>query len=382
MYHNANIKKTLGVVSERKDDLIMIYTLNARGNVMLPVLKQTFRLTDQQSYREINKIFTDMNTVLKSKGIVYENLKSALIPVHKDHYEIAFIFDSSKIESSWYGYKIFSALIPALNKESTYSILVGDIIADSLDQAIIRQLLLTNLKKCHETVYMHSTQYFVVYINNLTKNQIDVILTALTNEEYFIGYVDMTFGSFLKTILAHCLVPHVIKHRNIILQPHEVDRPDDENINISSYPYEDSGFIINSINEDYFGLLLSYKIESLYTDDEDLSFSLNAIFPSYQPALVLPLLIPEAKLVYLMTEKKDIFLSLGLIDYTADKLRQLIVNRMSQSYLYNLEYLEEYGVPKFNVSLELNTLSGSTRKVIVSLKYIAESNQLQLVTMY
>lgn len=349
---------------------------------MLPVLKQAFRLTDQQSYREINRIFADMNTILQAKGIAYESLKSALIPVHKDHYEIAFIFDSSKIECSWYGRTVFSALIPALNKESTYSILAGDIIADSLDQTMIRQLLLTNLEKYHETVYKHSTQYFVVYINNLTKKQIDEILNTLVSEEYFIGYVNMTFGSFLKTILAHCLQPHAIKHKNIILQPHEADRCDDENINISSYPYEDNGFIIKSINDNYFGLLLSYKIESLYTDDEDLSFSLNAIYPSYQSALELPLLIPEAKLTYLMTEKRDIFSSLGLVDYTIDELRQVIVDRIKQSYLYNLEYLEKYNVPKFNVSLELNTLSGGIRKVIVSLKYLTESNQLQLVTMY
>jgi hypothetical protein len=323
-----------------------------------------------------------MNTTLIAKGISYDGLKSALIPVHKDHYEIAFIFDSSRIDDSWYGYTVFSAIIPVLNKESTYSILVGDIIADSLDQAMIKQMLLKNLEKCHETEYMHSTQYFVVYINNLSKNQIDAILNTLANEEYFIGHIDMTFGSIFKTILAHCLVVHAIKHRNIILQPHEVDRNDDENINISSYPYEDSGFIIKSINEDYFGLFLSYKIESLYTDDEDLSFSLNAIFPSYQSVLELPLLIPEAKLTYLMADKRDIFSSLGLIDYTTDDLRQVIVDRMNQSYLYNLVYLAEYNVPKFNVSLELNTLSGGKRKVIVSLKYITESNQLQLVTMY
>lgn len=83
-----------------------------------------------------------------------------------------------------------------------------------------------------------------------------------------------------------------------------------------------------------------------------------------------------------MTEKRNIFASLGLVDYTTDELRQVIVNRISQSYLYNLEYLEEYNVPKFNVSLELNMMSGGIRKVIVSLKYLIESNQLQIVTMY
>lgn len=360
----------------------MIYTLNARGNVLLPVLRQTFRLTDQQSYRIISEIFSEMKALLSSKGIAYHNLKSALIPVHKDRYEMAFIFDSSKIESGWYGYKVFSALIPAMNKESTYSILLGDIIANGVDQAMIRQLLFTNMEKYHETVYKHSTQYYVVYINNLTKNQINKILNTLANEEYFIGYVDMTFGSILKTILAYCLVPHAIKHKNIILLPHEADRDDAENINISLYPYEDNGFIIKSINEFYFNLFLSYKIESLYTDKDDLSFSLNAIYPSYRSVLELPLVIPEAKLTYLMTEKQNIFSSLGLVDYTTDELRRIIVDRMSRSYIYNLEYLEEYNVPKFNVSLELNTLSGGIRKVIVSLKYIIESNQLQLITMY
>ncbi|MBC8589659.1 hypothetical protein [Wansuia hejianensis] len=260
--------------------------------------------------------------------------------------------------------------------------MVGDIIADSLDQDTIRYLLFINLEKYHETIYRHSTQYFVVYINSLTKNQINKILNTLANEDYFISYVDMTFGSFLKTILANCLVPHAIKYKNIILQPHETDRHDDDNINILSYPYEDSGFIIRSINGDYFSLLLSYKIESLYTDDEDLSFSLNAIYPSYQSVLALPLFIPETKWKYLKTEKGNIFESLGLVDYTTDELRQVIVNRISQGYLYNLEYLEEYNVPKFNVSLGLNMLSGGIRRVIVSLKYLNESNHLQLITMY
>lgn len=98
----------------------MIYTLNARGNVMLPVLKQVFQLTDQQSYQEIKQIFNDMNAILKAKGIAYKRLKLALIPAHKDRYEIAFIFDSSKIVSVWYGYTVFLELVPTLNKESTW----------------------------------------------------------------------------------------------------------------------------------------------------------------------------------------------------------------------------------------------------------------------
>jgi len=60
----------------------------------------------------------------------------------------------------------------------------------------------------------------------------------------------------------------------------------------------------------------------------------------------------------------------------------LIFKKMKQSYLYNLEYLEEYNVPKFNISLDLDTIDGRKKKVVVSIRYNVESKQLQLITMY
>jgi len=224
----------------------MIHTLDARGNVMLPVLKHEFNLTDSQCYEQINGIFELMCESLGKKGIEYKKLKSALVPAHGDRYEVAFIFDSTKVDSDWYGYTVFEALIPSLNKESTYSILVGDIIANGMDQHDIKRLLFEKMIKYNESCYQHSSQYYVVYINNLTKHQTLSIAEGLKRKPFFIGHIDMTFDSILKTIFAYCLVEHAIKHKNIILQAHESDRDENEDINISSYPYEQNGFIIKS----------------------------------------------------------------------------------------------------------------------------------------
>ena len=363
----------------------MIYTLNARGFVMLQVMKQTFDLDDLHVYNEINNIHLLLCELLNKKGIKYEGLKSALIPPHGDKFDIAFVFDSSKIADSWYGYTVFDSLIPALNKESTYSILVGDIIADSINQLVIKKLLFENMIQCNDSLFQHSTQYYVVYINNLTLGQIANINEILKDKSFYIGYIDMTFNSILKTIIAHCLAPHAIKHKNIILLQDETHIGEDEygdDINVSGYTYEENGFIVKSINSECYGLFLSYKIESIINDNDDIRFSFNAIHPSHDYIFDFPLSIQEAKVTYLKENKTEILRKVGLIDYSSDELEKKTKKRIEESYLYNLEYLEEYNVPKFNVTLELNTIHGGKRKVIVALKYVIDSNELQLITMY
>lgn len=143
----------------------MIYTLEARGNVLLPVMVKTFNLSNEQCSKVIQDEFAELKRKLLLKSIDYTKLKSALIPVHKDKKEIAFVFDSSLIESAWYGNTVFQCILPALNKESTYSILCGDIIADSLSKDIAEKAILGTLIQFHETVFRHPTQYYVVYIN-------------------------------------------------------------------------------------------------------------------------------------------------------------------------------------------------------------------------
>jgi len=242
----------------------MIHTLEARGNVMLQVIKESFNLSDLQVYNEINSMLASLCKALSAKGVSYEKLKPALVPVHGDHQETAFIFDSTKTGTDWYGYTVFESLIPLLNKESTYSILVGDVIADMMGQDQIKELLFQNMIQFNATKYQHSTQYYVVYINNLTKNQISSIVAGLMNKPFFIGHIDMTFNGILKTLFSFSLIHHAIKHKNIVIQGHEPDRDEDEDINMSGYPYERNGFVVKSVSDDYLGVFLSYKVESIF----------------------------------------------------------------------------------------------------------------------
>ena len=115
----------------REEDA-MIFTLDGRGNVLLPLLFDTLSLIDDGCTDLIQDMCSALEDKLRRKGIAYAKLKSALIPAHKDKREAAFIFDSAAIEDPWYGNTVFERLLPALNKESTYSILAGDIIADGL----------------------------------------------------------------------------------------------------------------------------------------------------------------------------------------------------------------------------------------------------------
>ena len=129
------------------------------------------------------------------KSIDYTKLKSALIPVHKDKKEIAFVFDSSLIEIAWYGNTVFECILPVLNKESTYSILCGDIIADSLPKDIAEKAILGTLIRFHETKFRHPTQYYVVYINNLSERQLNLLIQALSKMPFF-KFAENNISSF------------------------------------------------------------------------------------------------------------------------------------------------------------------------------------------
>lgn len=360
----------------------MIFTLDARDIVFLPVIAEYLNLTDAQCKDMILSGVSALEDKLKGKGIEYAALKPALIPVHKDRRETAFIFDSRLIEESWYARPIFHALLPALNKESTYSILGGDILARKLPPHVSAAILFENLVQVHPTTFVSPDQYYVIYINNLSNAQHEEIIAALSTKAFFVGYADMTFSSDLKLLLACSLVHIGIKYRNIFLLPHEEDRDDAEDVNISCLPFERYGFTVKSINGLLYGLFLSYKIETYAADPEDLKYSLIAVQSGAAANFQLPVSVVSEKLLYLKEKKAGLIQKLGLQDYSEDDLANLIRLRMAGSYFYNLEYLEEYDVPKFNISLELRTASVAMRKVIVALKYVPAKKTLELITMY
>ena len=219
------------------------------------------------------------------------------------------------------------------------------------------------------------------YINNLTTLHKDTIISSLKNYSAFVGYVDTTFMSLFKSLISRSLISICIKHKDTMILRHEDDIDDNENINNCGYKFEKYGFNYISIKQMYYDLFLTYKIESILADQEDLDYSIKAIAPHYEIGTS-SIYVDKNKMEYLNLEKDGLMEKLNLKDYTSDDLETLIRDQINNTYFYNLEYLEKFSTPKFNVSLELETIEGKKRKVLVALKYSDNIDSFNLITMY
>jgi hypothetical protein len=171
------------------EDVKSIHTLNARGNVMLEVVKDYFGLSSSRMFHEIQGMRREVETLLARKGISYDALKTALVPDRKRR-EIALVFDSTEVGDHWYGYPIFERLIPLFDESSNNSILVGDYIGDNEHQRALYEAMAESLIVQRSVDYKHSTQFHVVYINNLTPTMMKRLDDGLAAWRPYVGYAD------------------------------------------------------------------------------------------------------------------------------------------------------------------------------------------------
>ena len=102
-----------------------LHTLNARGNIMLEVMRDHFDLDPKQMFALIQGMRGNVEAALSKKGISYDDLKTALVPT-QNRREVALVFNTMAIKSAWYGREVMAQVIPLLNKESSHSVLAGD----------------------------------------------------------------------------------------------------------------------------------------------------------------------------------------------------------------------------------------------------------------
>lgn len=368
----------------------MIYSFNSKDNVIFSVIKSAFELSDTAIYKSIAAEFDVLLHRLQIKKISYESLKSALTPTQeKGKFEMCFVVDTTQISESSYGYTVFEKLLPLLKNKSTFSILCGDYI-DVLNhpdsQIFLKQLLNNSITQSNPTKYQYSNQYFLIYFNRLTQNQYQSIVDALSVYSWFVGYVDVTYDSYFKSYISHVLVHSFIKNENVIITSHPSDCSDDENLNSIGYPFKENGFSVISINEDSFHLFLSYKIDSLSPDQEDISFSFNALFPKYISLSDLKFEVSKDKWEKYLTicdakngKKGDIVKKLGFDVDDMERFKREIYKHICMNYIYNLEY-NGYCL-KFNVRIELITLSGNKRKTTIALMYTPDDNEISIITL-
>jgi hypothetical protein len=208
---------------------------------------------------------------------------------------------------------------------------------------------------------------------------------GLVDYAAYVGYADTTYGSLFKVYLSTMLVNLGIKHGSVFIQGHEPDRDDSEDVNMRAYPFEEAGLTFRSVNGSIADVLLSYKIERpVYPGFEtDTEFSLNAISLHPMPLKEFDVKVREEKLNYIKKKKKGSVKGAGLDAISAVELEKLIKAKISASYIYNLVFLEQYNIVKFNIIIELPPSNGlKPTRLLAGLEYMADQKALALITLF
>lgn len=358
-----------------------IHTVNARGNIFLEVMRDHFDLSPAIMHREIQGMRNQVVRSLEAKGIAYDDLKPALVPDRKRK-EIALIFDSSKIASGWYGLEVWKQYMPLFEMQSKHSVLEGDYIGGSQDR--LYEAMVETVQFVKPTEWVYSNQYHIVYINNLSPAMFEQFASALIDYPPYVGYADTSYASPFKWVLAGTLCHVFIKHGKLIIQGHEDDRVDAEDVNMIGYPFEDLGYECRSIMGTYEGVLLSYKIERPVIPgfETDTEFSLNAVTATPSTLDGFEVEVEEAKMGYLKSAKSGSIEKARLSDVSSAELAKLIGSKIAGSYLYNLSFEAEHNTTKFNVIIELPFEDADPVRLLAALEYKPDDRKLRLITLY
>lgn len=359
-----------------------IYTLNARGHILLEIVRDHFGLSGTRMRREILAMHQDTVKILKSKGIRYEELRSGLIP-RSDKQEAAFIFDSTKIDDGAYGRQVFLKLLPLLESKGVQSILAGDFLCN--DQDLAFEILQNSLIIANPPfIFQHSTLLFCVYINNLSDTELSRLHSCLSSYAAYVGCIPTTYQTRAKTLLSLSMANVCLKKGRTVIMPHEEDRDDRENVNITLYPFNECNLRVISINSSSFGIFLSYKVERASlgrTGEIDTEMGLNALSNEVFPLAGFNVQIDPEKLSYVLTHKEGKMGMAGLAQADSEKIGSIIISKIKESYIYDL-HLNEYNVAKFNLMLQLNGRRGDPVKLTAVLEYRPNEKILRLITLF
>jgi hypothetical protein len=359
-----------------------IWTLEARDSVMLEVMASYFDLSPEAIRAEIGQAHRLTIEAIAAKGVPYGRLRNALVP-RRDRLERAFLFDTDRIDQGWYGLAVAEALIPLIPRQLSCSIQLGDLIID--DQDLAFELLRRHVVPHRRVELGNTNQIYCVYLNNLTPTMADAITAGLEDYTGFAGHVDTSVSSPFKDWLSLTLVDGYLKYRGLILNGHEDDVPDSEDLNLKGWPWEPSGYAVRSIRDMYFHLLLGYKIERrvLPAARTDTNFALISISGRALDLADLEVEVDEAKGRYIREKHGSGLARAGLGQVGAEELGTIIKEKIEDSYIYNLRHDVEHDASLFNIMLEVSAPDGGpVTRLLAGLEYLPESESLKLVTLF
>lgn len=360
-----------------------IYSFDTRDNYSWNVIKDYFSLDNKQMHNEIKTDFNDLKTVLKKSKINYDDLRSILTP-SQDKKEICFIYDSLKTKNSaYYGYEILQGLLPELMISEKISISYGDIITnDGESNTRIRTFLQKEFPKKDFCNYQLSNQYFVVYGNNLSKNDLYRINAAQEKCPSYVGYIDMTYSNYLKDILSVCIGVRFIKIKDKICVP----TPEDDLNNPQGYvccSFDENKYFLVGIDELLFSSFLSYKIQRSFVrlDETDQLFGLNAVYENPDILSGYTITLTDEKFKYIREEKNGVIKITGLEALSKDKFIKMIQFLINTNYIFDIDFNEQFNCLKFATVIEVVN-KGIQRKYKAVFEVMKEKKELRIITFY
>ena len=349
---------------------------------MLDVVTSYFDLSPEEVRREIwvaHKVTVD---AIAAKGVPYKELRNALIP-QRDRLERAFLFDTARIDDGWYGLPVAEALIPLLPRGLSCSLQLGDLIIE--DQGLGYELLKKHIVPHRSIELVNTNQIYCIYLNNLTPKMAEDITRGLQSYEGFCGHVNTATSSPMKDWLSITLVDGYLKHRGVVLNGHEDDVPDSEDLNLKGWPWETYDYVCRSIRDMYFHLFLGYKVERRVVPgaESDTHFALTAISGRPRPLADLRVEVEQAKGQYLRENHGAGLTRAGLVEMSDDELAATIKAKVNDSYIYYLRYHAEHDASLFNIMLEVGDAdAGKVTRLLAALEFRPEEGLLKLVTLY
>jgi len=358
-----------------------IYTLEARGNVMLDLFTTVFDFTGEQIFNEIHSMMGQLRDLLGKKGITYSDLKRALVP-DPSHFEQLFVFDYTKFPPGNYAINALDHILPHLSRKSTCSILAGDWIHHNNEVRFSEVYRASFGDNGPTRLVNREGQWdtlFFVYINNLARPSARHIDNALSQHPAFLGSVDLSSPSVLKAVLSTMLRRLFIQHSSYILMSHSGDEDGLLDIDELGIEAERFGYKSRSVPDYFYDLFLSYKIERRRLDEKETDGQYSLLALSSVPCTFdeCKVVLDERKYGYLIDAKEGSMRRTGLLGLTPEEIAQQIRSKLADNYVYNLARAKEDETLKFNILLEHN---GS--RFLCALKFAPHTKELKVLTLF
>ncbi|WP_166351016.1 hypothetical protein [Phytoactinopolyspora limicola] len=364
--------------------MLGFHALNARDNTLLPWIffelagsdPAVFQRTMQAEARQIRDL-------LASRGVHYEDLRSALVPT-TNGVQAVFLYDWLD-EPSWnYAVAFSRDYLPCLRGDLRTSMLHGDlhngqgaIPVDAFEGALVKP----------RTQPVNWQTQYAVYFSNLHPRDVARLHESLSKQPRYTGYVDVSFTCPARDFLPQTVTSHWVILGDKAILSHGGDEPLVSDEDLVGFDLPAHGYKVVSLLDAYFECFLSYKIEATdaYQAVNDRILSLAAITGELIDVESVEVFVHPDKLdKYLLRDENKLRLmtNIGLQDVTADELAAAIRTKLRKNYVYDFRFAPD-GTPLFAVAAEFDKPNegGLTRRLL-ALKHDETRGAISLVTMY